>query len=121
MFTPDTCCTLVPYFEVQDGQLDAFKALGPQFVARTRDEPGCLHYAFSFSGHTAHCREGYDDAAAVLAHLDNVGALLGEALKIARIVRLEVHGPAAEIDKLRGPLAGLGPQFFVLEDGIRRA
>lgn len=120
MFTPDTCCTLVPYFEVQDGQLDAFKALGPQFVARTRDEPGCLHYAFSFSGHTAHCREGYDDAAAVLAHLDNVGALLGEALKIARIVRLEVHGPAAELAKLHGPMTALNPQYFELADGIRR-
>ena len=57
----------------------------------------------------------------MLAHLDNVGALLAEALKIADITRLEVHGPAAEIDKLRGPLAGLKPQFFVLEPGgIRR-
>ncbi len=121
MFKPDTCCTLVPYFQVQPGQLEAFKALGPRFVERTRSEPGCVHYCFSFDGDTAHCREGYDDAAAVLAHLDNVGALLGEALKIAKITRLEVHGPAAEIDKLRGPLAQLKPQFFVLEEGIRRA
>jgi hypothetical protein len=69
----------------------------------------------------AHCREGYVDAAAVLAHLDNVGALLQEALKVAKIVRLEVHGPAAEIDKLRGPMAGLKPQFFVIEgEGLRR-
>lgn len=120
MFKPDTCCTLVPYFEVSDGQLDAFKALGPQFVARTRNEPGCVHYAFSFNGNSAHCREGYDDAAAVLAHLDNVGALLGEALKIAKIVRLEVHGPAAELDKLRTPMAALNPQFYALEAGIRR-
>lgn len=121
MFKTDTVCTLVPYFEVAEGQLEAFKALGPQFVARTRSEPGCEHYCFSYHGQTAHCREGYADAAAVLAHLDNVGALLGEALKIAKIVRLEVHGPAAEIDKLRTPLAGLNPQFFVLEEGIRRA
>jgi Antibiotic biosynthesis monooxygenase len=121
MFTLDTCCTLVPYFEVQDGQLDAFKALGPQFVARTRTEPGCLHYAFSFDGHTAHCREGYVDADAVLAHLQNVGELLGQALKIAKIVRLEVHAPAAEVAKLRGPLASLSPQFFELEEGIRRS
>lgn len=120
MFTTDTCCTLVPYFEVQPGQLEAFKALGPQFVARTRNEAGCVHYAFSFDGHNAHCREGYVDAEAVLAHLQNVGELLGEALKIARIVRLEVHGPAAELEKLRGPLASLGPQFFLLEEGIRR-
>ncbi len=121
MQNPDTCCTLVPYFEVGEGQLEAFKALGPRFVERTRSEPGCVHYAFSFDGHVAHCREGYDDAAAVLAHLENVGALLGEALKIAKITRLEVHGPAAELDKLRGPMAALGPKFFVLEAGFRRA
>jgi hypothetical protein len=121
MFTPDTCCTLVPYFEVQEGQLDAFKALGPQFVARTRKEAGCVHYCFSFSGQTAHCREGYVDAAAVLAHLENVGELLGQALKIATITRLEVHAPAAEVEKLRGPMAGLKPQFFVLEEGIRHS
>ena len=120
MFKTDACCTLVPYFEVNEGQLEAFKALGPQFVAKTRNEPGCVHYAFSFDGMNAHCREGYDDAAAVLAHLDNVGALLGEALKVAKIVRLEVHGPAAEIEKLRAPLAGLKPQFFELAEGFRR-
>jgi len=120
MFARDTCCTLVPYFEVQDGQLDAFKALAQEFVARTRTEPGCTHYAFSFSDNIAHCREGYVDAAALLAHLDNVAELLGRALKIAKLVRLEVHAPKAEIDKLREPMASLNPQFFVLEDGIRR-
>jgi hypothetical protein len=121
-FKTDTCCTLVPYFEVQQGQLAAFKALGPQFVARTRTEKGCVHYAFSYDGHNAHCREGYDDAAALLAHLENVGPVLNEALKIAKVVRLEVHAPAAEIEKLRGPLAGLKPTFYALnDDGIRRA
>ncbi len=118
---PDTTCTLVPYFQVNEGQLDAFKALGPRFVERARNEPGCVHYAFSFSGNIAHCREGYDDAAGVLAHLENVDALLKEVLKIASIIRLEVHGPAAELAKLKGPLAGLNPQWFHLaEGGIRR-
>lgn len=121
MFKLDTCCTLVPYFEVQEGQLAAFKALGLKFVAKTRSEPGCIHYAFSFSGNVAHCREGYDNAAAVLAHLENVGELLGQALKIAKIVKLEVHAPASEIAKLRGPMASLAPQFFELTEGIRRS
>jgi len=117
----DSCCSLVPYFDVADGKLDEFKAFGKQFVELTRTEPGCVFYAFSFSGQTAHCREGYDDAAALLAHLDNVGALLQEALKIAKLSRLEVHGPAAELEKLRGPLAGLNPQWFELAPGgIRR-
>lgn len=121
MFKPDTCCTLVPYFEIQDDKLQEFKALGPRFVAKTQTESGCVHYCFSFNGSIAHCREGYEDANAVLAHLQNVGELLGEALKIAKIVRLEVHGPAAELDKLREPMKSLGPQFFALESGIRRA
>ena len=53
MFTVDTCCTLAPYYEVQDGQLDAFKALALKLVAKTRTEPGCMHYAFSFSGNVS--------------------------------------------------------------------
>jgi hypothetical protein len=56
----------------------------------------------------------------MLAHLENVGSLLGEALKLAKLVRLEVHAPASQIDKLRAPLSSLGPQFFTLEAGIRR-
>ncbi len=117
----DTVCTLVPYFKIKQGQLAAFRAGVAGFVERTKPETGCVHYAFSFNGDVAHCREGYDNAAAVLAHLDNVGALLQEALKISEITRLEVHGPAAELDQLRGPLAGLNPQWFVLEPGgIRR-
>lgn len=116
----DTCCTFAPYFEIQDGQLDAFKALVRELVAKTRTEPGCMHYAFSFNGNIAHCREGYVDAAALLAHRDNVAELIGQALKIAKIVRLEIHGPEAEIEKLRGPMAGRNPQFFTIEDGFRR-
>lgn len=121
MFTPDTCCTLVPYFEIEDGQLDAFKALARRLVAKTRMEPGCMHYAFSFSGNIAHCREGYVDAAALLAHSENVAELIGQALKIAQIIRFEVHAPEAELDKLRGPMASRNPQFFALEEGIRRS
>lgn len=121
MFNPDTCCTLVPYFTVHEGKLDAFKALGPRFIEKTKNESGCIHYAFSFAGQTAHCREGYDNAQGILDHLDNVGEVLQEALTIAELSRLEVHGPAEEIDQLREPLAALSPQFFVLEQGgIRR-
>ena len=120
MTEPDTCCTLVPYFKVNEGQLGAFKALTERFVAKTRSEPGCVHYDFSFAGDAVHCREGYDSAAALLAHLDNVGAILQEALKLAAITRLEVHAPAVELAKLREPLAGLSPAFFTIEGGLRR-
>jgi len=121
MFTPDTCCTLVPYFEVPTENLAAFKALGARFLDKTRNEAHCMHYAFSFSGNIAHCREGYANAEAILAHLENVAEPLGEALKLSKLIRLEVHAPAAEVEKLKAPLAALSPQFFILETGgIRR-
>lgn len=121
MIALDTCCTLVPYFEIEEGQLAAFKALATELVTRTRTEPGCVHYAFSFSGNVAHCREGYIDAAALLAHRDNVAELIGQALKISKIIKFEVHAPEVEIDKLRGPMASRNTQFFVLEEGFRRS
>ncbi|MEW6262139.1 MAG: hypothetical protein AB1641_03585 [Thermodesulfobacteriota bacterium] len=120
MATQDKCCTIVPYFKVQSGKLADFKALCEQFVQKSGNEPKCLYYGFSFAGDQVHCREGYADAAGLLAHLENVGALLQEALKIAEITRLEVHGPEAELAQLREPLAGLKPQFFTLEYGFRR-
>ena len=55
-----------------------------------------------------------------LHHLDNVGDLLGEALGIAELVRLEVHGAAAELDKMREALKDLPVQWFVLETGLQK-
>lgn len=121
MSAHDPCVTLVPYFQAKPGQLGALLALVPRFIDLTRQEPKCLHYAFSVEGDRLHCREGYADAAGVLAHLDNVGALLSEALRHADIERLEVHGPERELERLRIPLAALSPAFFVLlPGGFRR-
>ncbi len=119
MATQDKCCSLAPYFTVQSGKLAAFKAVCEQCVEKARQEAKCFYYGFSFDGDEAHCREGYADAEGVLAHLGNVGSLLEEALKIADLTRLEVHGPADELAKLRQPLAGMNPQFFTLEYGFR--
>ena len=120
MATQDKCCTIVPYFKVQSGKLEAFKALCEQCVENTIKEPKCLYYGFSFEGDVAFCREGYEDADGVLAHLENVGPLLQEILKISELARLEIHGPEEELAKLREPLAELKPQFFTLEYGFRR-
>jgi len=42
MSTEDKCCTIAPYFRVFSGQLDPFKTLSAQFVAKSSEEPGCL-------------------------------------------------------------------------------
>jgi len=120
MATQDKCCTIVPYFKVFSGKLADFKGLCEQFIEKTNEEPKCLYYGFSFDGEQVHCREGYEDAEGVLAHLNNVGSLLEEALKIADLTRLEIHGPETELAKLREPLTHLKPQFFILEYGFRR-
>ena len=120
MAVQDKCCTIQPYFKVQSDKLEDFKTLCERFVEKTDAEPKCLYYGFSFDGNLVHCREGYEDAEGLLAHLENVGPLLDEALKIAEITRLEIHGPAEELAKLREPLAGLEPQFFELMVGFRR-
>jgi|SRR5947209_10748820 len=104
--------SLHPYFKVHPGKLEAFKAGFGAFVEKTKGEPKNLFYEFSVNGDEIFCREGYVDAAGLLAHLENVGALLAEALKIADLVRLEVHGPAGELEKLKAPLAHLKPAWF---------
>jgi quinol monooxygenase YgiN len=120
MTTQDTCCSIAPYFKVPAENLSQFKDLCAKFVAKSEQEAKCLYYGFSFDGDQAHCREGYADAEGLLTHLGNVGPLLQEALQLAEITRLEIHGPAAEVNKLRGPLAELNPQFFTLECGFRK-
>jgi quinol monooxygenase YgiN len=120
MATNDTCCSIVPYFKVPDENMVAFRALCEQFMAKTKNEPKCLYYGFSFNGNEAHCREAYQDAEGALGHLENIGDIFTEALKIAELTRLEIHGPEQEIAKLREPLASLNPAFFVLEYGFRR-
>lgn len=120
MATNDQSCTIVPYFKVSEGSLDAFKSLCQQAVDRANGEPDCLYYGYSFNGDEAFCREGYADADAALFHLGNIAPVLQELLKVSEITRLEVHGPAAELAKLREPMAAMNPTFFTLEYGFRR-
>ncbi len=120
MATTDRAVSIHPYFKVPDGKLDAFKEICRQFMAATAREQRCLYYGFSFNGNEVHCREAYDDAEGALAHLENVGAILAEATKVAEIARLEIHGIEEELAKLRGPLADINVTYFTLEYGIRR-
>ena len=110
--------SLHPYFKIREGNLDAFTSLMPAFVEKTATEPACLYYDFTRNGDMAFCREAYIGAEGVLAHLENVGELLGKFLELADLARLEVHGPATEIEKLRSPLADLNPDFYIRETGL---
>jgi len=91
----DNCCSIVPYFKVSPENMAAFKALCQEAVVKTKEEKGCLYYGYSFDGDSAHCREGFQDAEAVLAHVANVEGIFREMLSTAEIERFEIHGPEA--------------------------
>jgi quinol monooxygenase YgiN len=109
-----------PYFKVHPGKLDAARALLPKFIAKTAAETKCLYYEFTSRDDVIFCREGYADAEGALEHLANVGEVLDEMLQLSDVLRLELHGPAAELEKLKVPLAALNAEYFVFEAGLEK-
>jgi hypothetical protein len=112
--------SLHPYFKVHAGRLDEFKAALPAFVTHAAGEGANLFYDFTISGDLVFCREMYSGAAGLFAHLENIGALLGPLMQMAELIRLEVHGPSAELEKLKGPMAHLSPTWFIRLCGVER-
>jgi hypothetical protein len=115
MSLPSNFVSIHPYFKAHPGKLAEIKATLPRFLEKTATEPQNLFYGFTINGDEVFCREGYAGAEGALAHLENVGALLGEVLKISDLIRLEVHGPAEELEKMKVPLAQFKPVWFVAE------
>ena len=113
--------SLHPYFKIREGNLESFTKLMPAFIEKTSSEQACLYYDFTRNNDVAFCREAYVGAKGVLAHLENVGDLLEKFLELSDLIRLEIHGPSEEIEKLRAPLADLNPDFFIREIGMLRA
>jgi len=116
----DAPVSIHPYFKIHPGKLEAARALLPAFVERTASEPDCRYYEFTLNGDVVFCREGYRNAAAALAHLDHVSDLLQQMLGVSDLLRLEIHGPAEELDRMRGPLGPFQPAWFVWECGWSR-
>jgi quinol monooxygenase YgiN len=120
MATSDPCVSVSPYFEILPGQAAAFRAICEKYVSWSSREHGCLYYGFSFHGELAHCREGFENAEALLAHIENLRPILHEMGEVSKLLRIEVHGTETELAKLKAPLAGMNPQWFVLEYGVRK-
>jgi quinol monooxygenase YgiN len=120
MIHPSKVISVHPYFKVKPGKLAEAKALLPQFVAKTAGETGNLYYDFTLSDDIVFCREAYAGAEGMIQHLENVGAALGEFLKLVDIIRVEVHGAPEELAKLKEPMAGLQPQWFEFQCGVSR-
>ncbi len=119
MSTFDNAVSINPYFQIKDENMAACKGFLAKFCELVKsNEENCLFYNFTFKGNVLVCREAYKDAAAVQAHLENCGAALGEFMEIAELTKIELHGPAAELDKLREGLVDLNPEYYICECGI---
>jgi quinol monooxygenase YgiN len=118
MIHPSKVVSIHPYFKVKAGKLAEAKAVLPELVSKTATEKGNLYYDFTISGDVVFCREAYDGAEGLITHVENVSATLAELLKLADIIRVEVHGSAEELAKLKAPLADLKPQWFEFERGV---
>ena len=110
-----------PYFKINDGRLEDFKKNIADFIARTQTEDKCFYYDFSYceEENVVFCREAYEGAEGILAHLENVNAQIECALTMSDMIRLEIHGPADELAKLKEPLAALPVSFYEHMDGAK--
>jgi len=120
MSTFDNAVSISPYFKIPKGKKKECKAFLAQFCKLVAKEKKCLFYNFTMNGDVLCCREAYQDAEAVLAHLENCGPALGKFLEFAKVLRLELHGPAGELKKLKKAFAALKPEVFICECGIGR-
>merc|ERR1719421_1125699 len=112
-----TIMTIQPTFTVKDWALA--EPIMAEFVEATKKETGCVYYGWTKVGDKLFCREAYTDAAGVLAHLDNVGALVGKLLESAATLDgIELHGPPAELDKCKPSMDGFGTTYWAIDSGI---
>lgn len=101
-----------PYFKIKAGHVEEFKQLIQKFIVSTESESLCLYYDYSIKGDMVFCREAYIGAEGVLDHIENVGAHLEAAGHISEIARIEIHGPAEELLKLKEPLSELPIEYY---------
>jgi hypothetical protein len=120
MLSPAKIVSIHPYFKVKPGNLARAKGLLPEFLARTSKESDNLFYDFTINGDVIFCREAYLGADGLLRHLENVDSVLKEFLKLVDVIRVEVHGAAEELAKLKDPMAALKPEWFQFECGVTK-
>jgi len=94
------------------GGVEAAAARFPQFYSLS-NTPGTLYYGFAVCEDSVFCREGYQDAAAMLKHLAAVKDIAAQPAGL----KLNIVGPAAQLEKLRQHLEPAGAVFWQLDTG----
>ena len=98
---------------ISDGKINEFKKLAAEIVDRVEaNEPNTLSYEWFLSDDESKCYvvQVYEDSEAVLAHLANIGDLLGPFDEIAPLTGLMIFGSPS--DELRQALEPVGPKIL---------
>ena len=105
-------------FKIHSGKVEEFKKIAAQCVPTVKaNEKGVLQYDWFFNPGETECvvRETYSDSNAVLAHMGNIGALLGQILAMSDL-HLEIYGNMSE--ELKNAAAGLNPKVYSFYQGL---
>ena len=107
-------------FKIHDDKVEEFKKIADDCVvavAKNEKGKGAIQYDWFFSPDEKECvvREIYTDSNAVLAHMRNVGELLGQ-LNAMTDFELELYGNPSE--NLQQAAAGLNPKVYSFYQGL---
>ena len=95
--------------------LAQFKEAAAAALEITKAESGTRQYDWFFNQDETSCvvRETYEDSDAVLAHLNNVGDLLGKLMELGSGLEVEVFGtPSAKLLEVASGLQPTVHTFF---------
>lgn len=110
---------LAVVFDVPEGE--DYKSYFPKFYSIVKSgTDGCLYYGFATCGNKVMCREGYKDAATMLAHSQEVAADLEEMVKKIgkERVRILCSAPQDQLDIIKSKMDGrLNVKYFTLDPG----
>ena len=105
---------------IKPEKLDAIRSVALDLIAKTESEPGTLAYQWNLSEDETVCHiyERYQNADAVLTHVQSFGTFAARFMEASNPTRFHVYGPVN--DAVKEALADLQPVYFSDLGGFSR-
>jgi len=105
---------------IHPGKLDAFRGVARALIEKTQSEPGTLAYEWNLSEDLTICHifERYENADALVKHVDSFGAFAQRFMEACYPTRFHVYGTPN--DAVKAALADLNPVYFTPLGGFTR-
>jgi quinol monooxygenase YgiN len=104
---------------IAPNDLATFKELAAQALELTNGEATTLQYDWFFSDDETKCvvRETYQNSDAILAHMGNLGELIGKLTELGGGLEIEAFGTVSEELLAAATAAGLQPTVYKFFQG----